>query len=468
MQARRIRPDTGPTDRRRLAAAGLSAVLPGLGQAFNRRRRLALWFLIPSLLVLVVTLIVVKMQTPAHLAAWAIAPAVLGTLLLLNVVLLAWRLGAVGQAFLDTRRQGPTGKLGVIGLAVIVVVVIAPHALAWQYGGILRDTFGKVFSGQELAAAADGGPRDARPGPGGTERINILLIGVDATSTRTTELTDTMMVASLDPVGHTVSMISIPRDLVNVPLGNGDTYGPKLNSLLSYADRHKELFPNGGIAALEDAVGELLQIPIHYYARIDFVGFIGMVDAVGGVDIDVAKGFSDPNYDGFGLPGGKRGFSVTAGKHHFSGAEALAYARVRKAPGESDFTRAARQQEVIAALRDRVLRGGSVLWELPKLLDSVGDTVRSDVPIDRLPDLAAVMDEMGRGSMVRAVIKWPLVHPISTKFGASQDPDIPAIRAMAAKLFSAPGVAPIPWPTPRPTPTPKPTKAPKATPTADS
>ena len=465
MQARRIRPDTGPTDRRRLAAAGLSAVLPGLGQAFNQRRRLALWFLIPSLIVLIVAFVVVRTQSLTHLAAWAIAPAVLGTLLTLNLVLLAWRLTSVGQAFLDTRRAGPTGKLGVVGLAVIIVAVIVPHALAWHYGGILGSTFGKVFAGRELSAAADGAPT-ASPGPGVTERVNILLIGVDATKQRTTELTDTMMVASLDPVGHTVSMVSIPRDLVNVPLKGGNVYGPKLNSLMSYADRHKDAFPAGGIAALEDAVGTLLQIPIHYYARIDFVGFIGMVDAVGGVDIDVAKGFSDPNYDGFGLDG--RGFTVTKGPHHFTGAEALAYARVRKAPGESDFTRAARQQEVIVALRERVLRGGSVLWELPKLLDVVGNTVHTDMPVERLPDLAAVMDEMGRGSMVRAVIKFPLVHPISTRYGDSQNPDIIAIRAMAAALFTAPGVEPLPWPTPRPTPTPKPTKAPKATPTDGS
>ena len=158
VQARRIRPDTGPTDRRRLAAAGLSAVLPGLGQAFNQRRRLALWFLIPSLIVLIVAFVVVRTQSLTHLAAWAIAPAVLGTLLVLNVVLLAWRLTSVGQAFLDTRRAGPTGKLGIVGLAVIVVAVIVPHALAWHYGGILGSTFGKVFAGRELSAAADGAP----------------------------------------------------------------------------------------------------------------------------------------------------------------------------------------------------------------------------------------------------------------------------------------------------------------------
>ena len=166
MQARRIRPDTGPTDRRRLAAAGLSAVLPGLGQAFNQRRRLALSFLIPSLIVLIVAVVVVRTQSLTHLAAWAIAPAVLGTLLTVNLVILAWRLTSVGQAFMDTRRQGPTGKLGIIGLAVIVVAVIVPHALAWHYGGLLGSTFSKVFAAHDVNAAADGGAPTASPGPG--------------------------------------------------------------------------------------------------------------------------------------------------------------------------------------------------------------------------------------------------------------------------------------------------------------
>src|SRR4029077_1939012 len=112
---------------------------------------------------------------------------------------------------------------------------------------------------------------------------------------------------------------------------------PKLNSLMSYADRHPETFPNGGMWALQDAASALLGIPIHYYATMDMSGFIAMVDAVGGVDINVKKGFEDPKYDGYGTD--QRGFSITAGKHHLNGIEALAYARVRKAKGESDFTR---------------------------------------------------------------------------------------------------------------------------------
>jgi len=443
VQATRIRPETGATDRRRLAAATLSAVLPGLGQAFNRRRRLTLLFLIPSLVLVGIGLLLMQLQSPIRLAAWVVTPSVLGTVLTLNLLILVWRLAASFQAFLDTRWTGPTGRLGLVGMVVLAVVMVVPHLVVFQYGRLLGDTFGTIFQGQVLASAS--GPAHAkRPEPADGQRVNVLIIGVDTTAKRTATLTDTMIVASLDPVGGSVSMVSLPRDMINVPLGNGNVYGPKLNSLLSYADRHPAAFPNGGLWALQDAASALLGIPIHYYATMDMSGFIAMVDAVGGVDVDVQHGFSDPNYDGYGT--GQRGYTVTAGPHHMDGTEALAYARVRKALGESDFTRAARQQQILAALKKEATSGGSLFWKLPDLLKAVGATIKTDLPTERLPALAAVMDGKSDSTMVRVVIKFPLVHPKSTKYGDAQDPDLAGILAMAAQLFPAPGGTPIGWP----------------------
>lgn len=465
MQATQIRPDTRPTDLRRLAAAGLSAVIPGLGQLFNRRLRFAALFLIPSLILFALGFMLIQTQSPVRLAAWVAAPQVLGAALTLNLVALVWRLVAVGQAFLDTRWTGPTGRLGIVGIVLIAILVVIPHIAVYRYGTILGDTLGRIFTGTVLGTGQDPSTPTG-PIPADGARINVLLIGVDALQTRTEDLTDTMMVASLDPVGHTVSLLSIPRDLIDTPLGNGSLYGPKLNSLMSYANARPTEFPKGGIRTLEDAMGTLLGIPIHYYARIDFVGFIKMVDAVGGVDVTVARGFDDPTYDAYGFTksGYGTGYSITAGAHHLDGINALAYARSRKALGESDFTRQARQQQILVALRDRATRGGSLLFELPDLLDAVGDTIRSDVPVDRLTALSAIMDEVGREDVTSVVIRSPLVHPRSTQYGDSQEPDLKRIRAVAAALFSKPGTPPEPWPTPKPTATPTPTKAPKATP----
>jgi LCP family protein required for cell wall assembly len=448
VHARRIRtaPASGPIDRRRLFAAGLSAIVPGLGQAFNRRRRLTALFLVPSLLIATAVGLVWATQTPTRISAWAVAPAVLGGLLTLNVLILLWRVVAVGQAFLDTRRHGPTGRLGIVGSVVIVLLVALPHLAVYRYGTAFGDAFARIFQTPNLAA--DGRTDD--PGPGPDDRLNVLVLGVDAAPGRTTVLTDTMMVVSFDPIGRTASMVSLPRDLVNVPLGGGDDFGPKLNSLMSYADHHPAAFPKGGLRTLQDAIGELLGIPIHYHATMEFEGFIQMVDAVGGVDITVARPIDDPGYDGFGADG--RGWSITEGRHHLGGVDALAYARSRKSAGESDFTRAGRQQQIIVALKNAATDGGSVFWKLPGLLGAVGDSIRTDLPVERLPQLAAAIDEMGSGGITRAVIRHPLVRSVDTRYGSSLMPDLPAIREVAAKLFPAPGGRPEPWPTPRPSP----------------
>jgi LCP family protein required for cell wall assembly len=331
--------------------------------------------------------------------------------------------------------------------------VITPHLLVYRYGTALGDTFARVFEpGDSVDPSAR--PAQVPTGPGRTERLNVLLIGVDSLPWRPATLTDTMMVVSLDPVGKTVSMVSVPRDLIGVPLGNGDEYGPKLNSLMFYGDEHPEEFPEGGIQALMDAIGALLEIDVHYYAKMDFYGFVEMVDAVGGVEVTVTDAWDDPLYDGFGLE--ERGYAIDEGTHILDGENALAYARARRGVGESDFTRAGRQQEIIIALRDAVTKDGSLLWELPDLLEAVGNTVTTDVPRERLPELAALVDEIENDDIVRAVIRHPLVRSRNTQYGSSLVPRLGRIREVAANLFSEPGVEPIPWPTPTPTPEPEP------------
>jgi LCP family protein required for cell wall assembly len=440
VHATRIVPPSGPTDRRRLAAAALSAVVPGLGQVANRRRTLALTFLVPTLILVALVWLAFQLSTPIRLAAAAIAPTALSALLIANLVVLAWRLASVGHAFFDRRYPATPGRLGFIGLVVVLVFVALPHVLAWQVGSAAGQAFQQIFS-----SATTAGHAATAIVPADGKRINVLLIGVDKTNQRSATLTDTMIVVSIDPVDKDVAMVSIPRDTVGVPLGNGDTFGPKLNSLLGFAERNPKAFPKGPVRALEDAVGALLGIEINYYARIDFRGFIRLVDAVGGVDINVQKGFDAPEYEGFGL--GTRGWSITAGRHHLDGPNALAYARARKAAGESDFTRQARQQQILVGLRQKVASSGSLLFDLPALFDAVGQTVSTDMPVDRLPQLAAISDEMGKDAITQVVIKAPLVHPKRTQFGDSQVPDLAAIRALAAELFSAPGT-----PSARPSP----------------
>ncbi len=453
MHARLVRPDTTTTDPRRLLAAILSAVVPGLGQAFNRRQRLAAVFLIPSLILIAAGWLLLQLNTSSMLLARAVVPGTLQLLLILNVLVLVWRLVATFEAFVDRRYPGKPGRLGGVGVAIVLVLVVLPHLAAHVYGVSASSNFGRIFGG-----AATGGPDDdpgssGGPTPGSQERVNVLLMGIDSGPTRTQALTDSLIVISLDPVGRTVSMVSIPRDLVDVPLGDGNKFAPKINSLLGYANRHKSEFPQGGTRALEDAIGALLGVPIHYYAKVDLGGFVKMVDAVGGVDINVVKPLSDPNYGGFGVG---PGWSIKVGRHHLDGANALAYARIRKSAGESDFTRAERQQEVLIALRDRAVAGGNFLFTLPTLLSAVGDTVRSDMPPERMPEFAALAEEIGGDRTTQVVMTSPMVksggrnHP----YGSVVIPVPKRIAQMVAIVFTKPGTPPGPWPIPKPTKSP--------------
>ena len=419
----------------------LSALVPGLGQAYNGRRRLALWLFVPFAVVAALTILIVWAVPGPRLLASVIVPGTLDALLALNLVVLAWRLAALGQAFFDARFELRPGPAAFAGLAVVVLVTIVPHAGGQYVGGLAKSTFAEVFDGAVLGSRSESEPG---PIPGVDDRLNVLLVGIDAGKGRDHALTDSLIVVSIDPVGKSVSMASLPRDLVNVPLGDGRTFAPKLNSLLSYATAHPRDFKAGGMRTLENAVGALLGIPIHYYATIDLNGFIKMVDAVGGVDIDVKTALDDPKYRGFGV---KHGWSVGVGLNHFNGIDALAYARVRRSTGQTDFTRQARQQEILLALRSKVVKGGALL-SLPSLLEAVGDTISTDLPAGRLPDLAVLAGEIPAKRIIRVVVRYPLVHPAKpgeSEYGAVQLPNTDRIAAMAAALFPAPGTTPKGW-----------------------
>lgn len=445
--------DTRPTDQRRLAAAVLSAILPGLGQGFNGRGRAALVFAVPSLILIVAAWLLFQNNSTTMLIARAIVPSTLQALLILNGILLGWRLIAVLEAFGDRRYPRRPGRLGWTGLVVVIALVGLPHLIGHVYGSAAATTFQRVFagpSGQAISGPEDDPGSTSGPTPLPGERINVLLMGIDSGPNRAHALTDSLIVVSVDPVGQTTTMLSIPRDLVDVPLGNGDTFAPKINSLLGYANRHKSSFPQGGTRALEDAVGALLGIPIHYYAKVDLAGFVTMVDAVGGVDVNVARPLSDPNYGGFGVG---PGWSITAGRHHLDGPNALAYSRVRKSTGESDFTRAARQQQVLVGIRDSAV-ASNLLFSLPSLLQAVGDSVRSDVPPAMLPQLAALAEGIGGDQTTRAVLTSPMVksggpnHP----YGSVVVPVPRRISEMVAAIFPPPGTQPTPYPPPKSSP----------------
>jgi LCP family protein required for cell wall assembly len=460
-------------------------------------------FLLPVLLLVGGVLLALVTMGPAVLAARLVAPEIIWGILGLQVLFVVWRLLAMTSSLLDPAYPRLRAR-DIVPIGLLILFIVVPSGFALAVTDQARQTADTVFVGDESTDGAwvpatptfgtpgftddpDVLPPGASPVPtDGPQRVNVLLVGVDSAPTRSTYLTDTMIVASLDPVAGTVSMVSIPRDMVDVPLPNGKVFRGKINSLAAYARNHPSEFKgaNGrGIDVLQGALGTLLGLRIDYYAIVNLPGFVSVIDRLGGINVNVERGFCDPTYTERGFD---RGFSITAGRHHLDGWAALAYARVRKAAGESDFSRAARQQEVLSGIRDKVVNGG-FLEDPIGLLRSLSRTVQTNVPRRLVPDLVTWAQDVDRADTYRDVISRPLVRGTLELpgRGSIQLPDIKGIRTLADRLFTEPGTLPparfkapasksgkatakgigscAPARTPRPTP--KPTKKPpKATP----
>ncbi len=266
------------------------------------------------------------------------------------------------------------------------------------------------------------------------ERVNILLLGIDEREGQYGPWrTDTMIVLTLDPEGKTAGMLSIPRDLwVPIP-GYGEN---RINTAHYTGDLKKH--PGGGPALAIKTVQYNFGIPIHYYIRVNFSGFIKAIDTIGGIDIYVEKEIYDPQY-----PDNAYGYDplyIPAGSHHMDGELALKYARTRHTG--SDFDRLRRQQQVILAVRDKVLRLGmlpQLLPKLPELLKTVGDAVQTDLQLDEMVNLAQLASQIDNEHIKTAVIDSSMTVDTTTPNGAQVlIPLREEIRAVVDEIFTTP------------------------------
>lgn len=267
------------------------------------------------------------------------------------------------------------------------------------------------------------------------ERINILLLGMGGEGHDGAYLTDTIILASLNPVTKKVALISIPRDLT-VPLENGSWR--KINHVNALAEASGD---NGGAKTIS-TLSNIFQLPIHYYIRIDFQGFINIIDELGGVEVEVENTLNDYAYPIFGEEDNPNYYSryehlqIEKGWQKMDGSLALKYARSRHAYGieGSDFARARRQQLVIEALKDKLLSRKTLLnpatisrlivefnrhlstnlevWELLRLWDLFKDTGKEDITNKVLSDAP---DGMLKSSISSAGAY--ILTPVSGNFG---------------------------------------------------
>jgi LCP family protein required for cell wall assembly len=282
-------------------------------------------------------------------------------------------------------------------------------------------------------------PRWARDG-----RLNILLVGGDAGPDRWSMRTDTLILLSVEVATGRAAMFGIPRNLRNVPLPDESAgafscgcFPGMINALYVYAMGHPEHFPGGssrGYRAVAGAVQELTGVRLDGIAVVTLAGFVRLVDALGGLTIDVPERLYDKNYpleDG----SGHIVLNISPGRHHFDGRMALAYARSRHQ--DSDYGRMARQQQVLVALRKQ-LRPCRLVPRIPALLRAAKGAFWTDIRVGDLPEMLALAQRIRADRVIRRAFTPPRYRE------GLDDAQIARIRREVRLVFGEPEPPPAP------------------------
>jgi LCP family protein required for cell wall assembly len=217
--------------------------------------------------------------------------------------------------------------------------------------------------------------------------ISILVLGVDGESD-TPDETDALMLLYLDAEAKRAFLLSIPRDLyVEVP-GHGRT---RASNVYRLGQRDGAI---SGLVLAQETMSSTLDLPVQHAALVRFESFVALVDAIGGLDVEVLHPIEDPTF-----PSGVGRYDplfITAGTHHFDGALALRYARTRVVP-VSGFDRSFRQQQLILAGHERMTRSAllsELIAQAPTLWSAIAGGLETDLSLSDVIDLALLASEL--------------------------------------------------------------------------
>lgn len=349
-----------------------------------------------------------------------------------------WIYGIVCTAR-DNLPEGTSGapKVAMITFAALAcVLVLAPAAQSARYAVIQRSVLDTVFP----SLAPDGAttPGDGDDPWAGTERVNVMLVGSDAGKDRTGIRPDSLMVASIDTQTGDTVLFGIPRNLQNVQFSGAlkEQYPDGFNCgdaclmehVWTLGEKHAARFPddpNPGLTATKDAASTLLGLDIDYSAVVNLAGFQALVDAMGGVEIDVQErvcvGCSINSAGQVVFAQGEERY-IEPGKQTLNGYYALWYSRSRAQAQDGDFSRMRRQRCMVGALVNQV-NPMNMLARYPDLADVLKDNVSTDIPQEQLPAWAElVLRIQDTGSMQSL--------PLTNQNIDTLDPDYDKIHAM--------------------------------------
>ena len=478
-------------------AAALSFLFPGLGQVYAGQPLLAAVLAVP-VLVLILVAAIAGLVVADRMRNVLLSATFLTGLLVLDIALLLWRLFAIlhvglARPAVDLAEQPvattvPATEMAMAGggsvalpfpatrlaprstrrrpweiaiVALLVMFTLGMHAWTGVVITTLDGTLNRVLTGGTTRSGPGSTPQ-ALNQPNyhwdGTQRLTFLLLGIDSGPFRSEALTDTILVVSIDPVAHSAVMVSIPRDTSNLPLpdrriyANG-LYPQKINSMTTVASKNPKLWcpdlpasADCGVRTLERTVGLYLGVEVNYYATINLEGFAKLIDALGGLQFCVPGKLVDSTYGGpTWYP--KVGITLNPGCQVLDGAHALAYARIRKGTmtlpngtvvPQNDFLRAARQQEILLALRQQFATANWI-FALPSLLDAVGETVTTDFPRDEAGNLASLLPLITGPGIKRVVLALPDYASLgpNPQLNYLLLPKRSAIRTEMKKLFGS-------------------------------
>lgn len=267
--------------------------------------------------------------------------------------------------------------------AFAVAVLSVGGFLTWRAYANLH----KVFRGNTTVAVLSNKPVvPAALKTEGDGRVNILLLGIGGPGHQGPDLTDTIVVMSIDPVNNSASMLSVPRDLwVKQPV---NYFGAvqKINAAYESGKYHyigkldagneNSNAVQAGFASIDQVIKNVLDVHVNYHVLVNFQAFRQSIDTVGGVTVDVPTQLYDPT---MAWENHNNSILAPAGVQQMDGVKALLYARSRETT--SDFARAERQRQILVALKDKVLSAGTLSnpAKIEGLMNAFGDNVYSDL-----------------------------------------------------------------------------------------
>lgn len=435
--------------RRSVVLTALSTLLPGLGLVFTRRR--ALGVLLSTLAVISMGLLLYLVLNGGLIAGVGRFLTRNGLLALLALFVLGgvlWILGIMLTAR-ETSRPGWTrgGRLVQQVFTVFMCLVVAvPAARATQFVLLTQGTLGTMFQDRYAGRGTPGATPEKGEDPWrNVPRVNFLLLGSDAGPNREGVRTDSVMVASIDTHTGDTTLVSIPRNLQKVPFPKDNPLHklyPKgydcgteclMDAVWQEAEvKNRKLFPadekRPGLDTTREVVQEVVGMSIDYTVVVDLKGFEQLVDAMGGVMMNVPQriAIGGKVQNGVVVPGSIKGY-LEPGYQKLDGYHALWYSRSRAETSDNDRMR--RQRCMVNALVSQT-NPFQMLQRFPDVMKVASDNISFDVPQDHLPAVATLVETMQKGNMRSVNLSPPHIK--------GYDPDYAKIRRLVKKAVTTP------------------------------